>query len=65
MKWLSMIGIASLVTGCVLGGLAGPTPPDFAGCAGVTRFAFAGETTLAALGLEHFDPAGSNRVGTI
>jgi len=64
-KWLGVVVIASLVTGCAIGGLAGPTPPDFAGCAGVTRFAFAGETTLAALGLSQSDPAEGNRIGTI
>jgi hypothetical protein len=34
-------------------------------CAGATRFAFAGETTLTALGLEQLDAAESNRVGMI
>lgn len=66
MKWLGVIGVASLVTACSVGGLAGP-PPGLGGmpCAGATRFAFAGETTLAALGLEQLDPAGSNRVGMV
>ena len=67
MKWLSMIGIAGLVTGCAIGGLSGPPPPGFGGmpCSGATRFAFAGETTLAALGLGQVDPTGSDRVGTV
>jgi hypothetical protein len=64
-KWLGVIGVATLMTGCAIGGLAGPTPPAFAGCADATRFAFVGETTLAALGLNQSDPAEGNRIGTI
>ena len=65
MRWLGVIGVASLVSGCAIGGLSRPTPPAFEGCAGVTRFAFVGDTTLAALGLNQSDPAEGNRVGTI
>jgi hypothetical protein len=62
-----MIGIASLLSGCAIGGLSGPAPPGGGGmpCATATRFAFAGETTLAALGLGEADAAESNRVGMI
>ena len=67
MKWWGVIGMASVVTGCSIGGPAGAQPPGFGGmpCANATRFAFAGETTLAALGLEKFDVAQSNQVGMI
>jgi hypothetical protein len=66
-KWLGVVGIASLVSGCAIGGLSGPPPPGFGGmpCATATRFAFAGETTLAALGLQQLDSAESNQVGMI
>ena len=66
MKWLGLIGVASLVTGCSFGP-AGAPPQGLGGmpCAGVARFAFAGETTLAALGLEKFDVAQSNQVAMI
>ncbi len=61
-----MIILATLVSGCAIGDLAGPPPPGFGGmpCAGVTRFAFGGETTLAALGLGLAGPD-DNRVGMI
>jgi hypothetical protein len=66
-KWLGMIGVASLVTGCSIGGPAGAPPPGLGGmpCGAATRFAFAGETTLAALGLGEFDVAQSNQVAMI
>jgi hypothetical protein len=66
-KWLGVITLATLVSGCAIGGPAGPPPPGFGGmpCAGVTRFAFVGETTLAALGLGGGGGPDDNRVGMI
>jgi hypothetical protein len=66
-KWLGVISVVTLASGCAIGGLSGPPPPGVGGmpCAGATRFAFAGETTLVALGLEQLDSAESNRVGMI
>jgi hypothetical protein len=67
MKWWVVIGVGTLLTGCAVGGLQGAPPPGFGGmpCDGATRFAFAGETTLAALGLGQLDSPESNQVGMI
>lgn len=63
MKWLTAFAIAMVVGGCTSIGSAQPAPP-MAECA-ADEFAFAGETTLAALGLDQFGGADASRVGKI
>lgn len=62
-KWLVALLVAVVLGACASIGTAEPAPP-MGECA-VDEFAFVGETTLAALGLNQFAGPEANRVGMI
>jgi hypothetical protein len=67
MRMLWALILAVVVGGCsfaVDGGITAPAP-DLPGCDQTDQFAFTGETTMAALGLDDFGGAEANRVGSI
>jgi hypothetical protein len=76
MRWLATLALALLLAGCAVvgpvgGPVAGGAVPGVAGAAPfpecmVDEFAFVGETTLAAIGLDQFaGPQEANRVAMI